>query len=77
MTIRFYAAAREAVGSAEMQMKFSTVNELIHECSRGNDRTRRILDQCSYLVNGVVVHDRGEVIADNSQIDVLPPFAGG
>lgn len=75
--VRFYAAARQAVGSSEIEMASSTINELIGECSKGNDNVTRILAQCSYLVNGIVMHDRNQAIAENSQIDVLPPFAGG
>ncbi len=77
ITVRFFASARAATGNSEIMMNSSTVNELISECSKGNAHLFTILGQCSFLVNGVVVHDRNHVIGENSQIDVLPPFAGG
>lgn len=38
-----------------------------------------VLPRCSFLINGVAVHgDPADVtIDDGSELDVLPPFAGG
>lgn len=38
-----------------------------------------VLPRCSFLLNGVAVHgDPADVtIDDGSELDVLPPFAGG
>jgi hypothetical protein len=38
-----------------------------------------VLPRCSFLVDGIAVHgDHSSVtVAVGSQVDVLPPFAGG
>jgi sulfur-carrier protein len=37
----------------------------------------RILPSCSFLLNGIAVHDRALTVTDGAELDVLPPFAGG
>lgn len=41
------------------------------------DQTARVLERCSFLVNGVATGDRERVLHADDKIDVLPPFAGG
>jgi molybdopterin synthase sulfur carrier subunit len=36
-----------------------------------------VLLRCSYLCDGVAVHDKAQPLHSGNTIDVLPPFAGG
>jgi molybdopterin converting factor small subunit len=77
ITVRFFAAAREAVGSSEIQLDAGNLEELIDICTRDDVRLRKVLDQCSFLINGLIAHNRHVPLAKGSTVDVLPPFAGG
>ncbi|KMS86140.1 thiamine biosynthesis protein ThiS, partial [Streptomyces regensis] len=37
----------------------------------------RILDAASFLVDGVAVRDKTKPLPADTELDVLPPFAGG
>jgi molybdopterin converting factor small subunit len=36
-----------------------------------------VLTACSFLLDGVAVRDKANPLPDGSEVDVLPPFAGG
>ena len=75
--VRFYAAARDAAGSAEITVGPSSLTSLLHDISKDNSRLSQVLQRCSFLVDGAICHDREVVIKAGSTVDVLPPFAGG
>jgi molybdopterin converting factor small subunit len=75
--VRFYAAARDAAGSAEITVGPSSLTSLLHDISKDNSRLSQVLQRCSFLVDGAICHDREVVIQAGSTVDVLPPFAGG
>ena len=80
-TLRYWAAARAAAGVAEETTSASTLAEalLLARATR-DDRFGRVLEVCSFVVDGqpVGVRDHGSVaLADGGLVDVLPPFAGG
>lgn len=75
--VRFYAAARDAAGSAEISVSPRSLSELLHEISQDNSRLSQVLERCSFLVDGAICHDRSVEIRAGSTVDVLPPFAGG
>ncbi|MCX6430588.1 MAG: MoaD/ThiS family protein [Actinobacteria bacterium] len=77
ITVRFFAAARDAAGISQAQVDAENLHDLIEILSKENSHLRRILEQCSFLVDGLIVHDRDKLITPGSAVDVLPPFAGG
>jgi molybdopterin converting factor small subunit len=77
VTIRFYAAARSAAGKSESLVTSGRLNDILADISRENPRLAQVFLQCSFLLDGVVLHDKTSMIPDESTVDVLPPFAGG
>lgn len=71
--VRYFAGARAAAGTAEEKLDIATVSELI--ASRPG--LVRVLNVCSFLVDGLVWHDRAAPLPSDAVVDVLPPFAGG
>jgi molybdopterin synthase sulfur carrier subunit len=80
VTVGLYAAARVAAGRKEAQVAPGTLTEVLAELVAVSDaKLVDVLAQCSLLLDGLAVHeDPGVVVvAAGSQLDVLPPFAGG
>ncbi len=78
--VRYFAAARAAAGAdcEEFTVQAGvTVNELVDELSSRSPELARVLLRCSYLCDGVAVHDKAQPLHSGNTIDVLPPFAGG
>ena len=81
-TIRYWASAREAAGTAEETVEAETLAAALEAaCQRHpDDRFQRVLGASSLLVDEHPVGKRahGEVaVTDGTVIEVLPPFAGG
>ncbi|MFD3563706.1 MoaD/ThiS family protein [Streptomyces sp. NPDC058686] len=82
-TIRYWAAAKAAAGTAEEPYRATTLAEALeHARSRHDDRPRlaRVLGYCSFLVDGrpVGARDHASVrLSQEGTVEVLPPFAGG
>ncbi|NIJ04902.1 MoaD/ThiS family protein [Frigoribacterium faeni] len=85
-TLRFFAAARAAVGRDEQVVEVPasespTIGRLLTEVRpvEGTSAAdwRDVLLRCSFLVDGVTTRDREQVVADGDVVDVMPPFAGG
>jgi molybdopterin synthase sulfur carrier subunit len=89
VTLRYWAAAKEAAGTAEETVMAGTLAEVL-ATARGSDdkrgdagqdpRLRAILARSSFLVDGAPVGTRAPeaiMLADAAVIEVLPPFAGG
>jgi len=90
VTLRYWAAAKEAAGTAEETVTAGTLAEVL-AAARGNatengdaagqdPRLRAILARSSFLVDGVPVGTRAPeavVLPDAAVIEDLPPFAGG
>lgn len=92
VTLRYWAAAKEAAGIAEEAVSAGTLAEALTAVSVGggpgganqrderNARLRAILARSSFLVDGTPVGTRAPeavVLGDGSVVEVLPPFAGG
>lgn len=80
LTVRFFAAARDTAGADTAVLTLdpgSTVEDVVRELSGQSDRMGRVLQKCSFLVDGVAVRDRATVLSADQMLDVLPPFAGG
>jgi sulfur-carrier protein len=82
VTMRYWAAAKEAAGVAEQQLTADTLAAALSvaaETSAGS-QLRAVLDRSSFLIDGNPVGRRAAdsvVLADGNVIEVLPPFAGG
>ena len=84
VTLRYWAAAKEAAGIAEEAVSAGTLAEALatatDERNERNARLRAILVRSSFLVDGTPVGTRSPeavVLGDGSVVEVLPPFAGG
>jgi molybdopterin converting factor small subunit len=79
--LRYWAAAKEAAGTAEEQVTAVTLAEALATARAGhNERFAIVLARCSFLVDGDPVGGRDHEhvgVRPDSLVDVLPPFAGG
>jgi sulfur-carrier protein len=80
-TARYWAALKEAAGTAEEAVTASTLAELLDAVRRTHPpRFGQVLGVCSFLVDGEPVGTRDPEhvrLADGAVVDCLPPFAGG
>jgi len=83
ITIRYWAAAKEAAGMAEESLEAATLRDALNAvvASRKPDsRLAAVLERSSFLVNADPVGkaDKGSIVLrEGAIIEVLPPFAGG
>ncbi len=86
VTVRFWAAARAAAGTAEESLEVPgplTVGELLERvlaAHQGAPALARVLGVCSVMVDGRQVRtgDPGRhVVLPGQAVEFLPPFAGG
>jgi len=82
VTIRYWAAAKEAAAVAEQQLSADTLAAALTAAAdmNGGVRLRAVIDRSSFLIDGNPVGRRAAdsvVLADGNVIEVLPPFAGG
>lgn len=81
VTVRLYAAARAAAGGQAQQRSTATsLYQLVDELTeRHGTHLRRVLDQCTFAVEGTAFRlaDGDRALRAGSTVDVLPPFAGG
>lgn len=75
-TVRFFAAAQEAVGSDWLTTDAETLGSLKEQLLAEHPALTGILPRCAVLVDGTRVDDEF-ALAGATTIDVLPPFAGG
>ncbi|PRW62938.1 MoaD/ThiS family protein [Actinopolyspora mortivallis] len=84
--VRYFAGARAAAGTAEENVEVTpaeadsgvTVSDVLRQVLAAHDaRLGRVVAACSFLVDGVAVRDESTPVSDGSEVDVLPPFAGG
>ncbi|MFS0731943.1 MoaD/ThiS family protein [Microbacterium sp. 1P10UB] len=74
--VRFFAAAREAVGADELIRSEKTLGDLRTALVSDHPALTDILPRCAVLVAGERTGDEHPLVPDDV-IDVLPPFAGG
>ena len=83
VTIRYWAAAKEAAGVQEESVDAVTLSDLFNTvvASRKPDgRLADVLARSSFLVNADPAGraDRSSIVLDDGAVvEVLPPFAGG
>lgn len=80
-TIRYWAAAKAAAGTAEEPYAADTLAEALAGVrERHPGELVRVLRRSSFLVDGDPVGTRGHEtvrLAEGGTVEVLPPFAGG
>jgi len=77
-TLRFFAAARAAVGTDEVPTSAAVLADALAAVPAADpDRWTALQERCSYLVDGVTTRDRSTPLAGVAVVDVMPPFAGG
>ncbi|MFI9629117.1 MoaD/ThiS family protein [Streptomyces sp. NPDC052042] len=80
-TIRYWAAAKAAAGTAEEPYTAETLAEALDAVrERHSGELTRVLQRCSFLVDGEPVGGRSHEtvrLAEGGTVEVLPPFAGG
>lgn len=77
MLIRFFAGAAEAAGTDTLEKDATglTVETLVAQLGADNERLARVLEVAALLADG---ERRTTGPLDGvTQLDVLPPFAGG
>jgi sulfur-carrier protein len=83
VTFRYWAAARDAAGTAEEKIAARTLAEALATASDGGRRGIRfdaVLARSALLIDGHPVGARAPesvLLTDAAVIEVLPPFAGG
>ncbi|OIQ84718.1 ThiS family protein [mine drainage metagenome] len=78
VTIRYFAAAAEAAGTASESVQASTAGELRAEIAvRHGAALERVLARCAVLSDGVRLDSDDDPLRPDAVVDVLPPFAGG
>jgi molybdopterin synthase sulfur carrier subunit len=77
-TLRFFAAARAAVGLDETTVTADSLDAALRQVDAEDpDRWTVLQERCSYLVDGVTTRDRSTSLVGVGVVDVMPPFAGG
>jgi sulfur-carrier protein len=79
VTLRYWAAAKDAAGIADEKVEALTLAEAL-AAARRTDRLVPVLARSSFLVNGEPAGLRSPEtieLGDGAVIEVLPPFAGG
>ncbi|MFD7429582.1 MoaD/ThiS family protein [Streptomyces sp. NPDC059814] len=80
-TIRYWAAAKAAAGTAEEPYTAATLKEALDEVrDQHPGELPRVLQRCSFLIDGDPVGTRSHEtvrLAEGGTVEVLPPFAGG
>lgn len=77
ISVRLFAAAREAAGTDHAQFDCTSVAELHEQMTdRFGTRMPQVLAASSLLCAGTRLGP-ADALPDGSEVDVLPPFAGG
>jgi molybdopterin converting factor small subunit len=78
VTVRYFAGARAAAGVESESRTAGTLQELLDQLvATHGERLAKVLAACSFLVDGTSTRDRSVLLAADTVVDVLPPFAGG
>lgn len=82
VTMRYWAAAKDAAGVAEQRITADTLAAALAEAAESDraGRLRDVLARSSFLIDGDPVGRRAAEsvpLREGNVIEVLPPFAGG
>ena len=83
VTMRYWAAAKQAAGVAEETLSAETLGDALAAALAGRDGAGTlgaVLARSSFLVDGSPVGTRAPdcvPLTESAVVEVLPPFAGG
>ena len=78
MIVRYFAAAKAAAGVAEEEVDAADLGSALDQVRARHDaRFARVLEVCSFVVDGEPVGARPHDTVSGSVAECLPPFAGG
>ncbi|GAB3647545.1 MoaD/ThiS family protein [Glycomyces tarimensis] len=78
VTVRYYAGARAAAGTAQEDVAAADLGGLKASLAeRHGAELERVLKASTLLVDGRAAREDALVLADGTTVEVLPPFAGG
>ncbi|HEV3381906.1 MAG TPA: MoaD/ThiS family protein [Trebonia sp.] len=83
VTIRYWAAAKEAAGMPEESVAAVTLADALDAVLAGREsdtRLREVLARSSFLIDGTRANKAAAesiTLSNGAVIEVLPPFAGG
>jgi molybdopterin converting factor small subunit len=81
VTVRYWAGARQAAGTAEERLPAGTLAAVVDAARAGRDEHfAQVLSISSFLVDEIQVSGKDPqsvTVQAGSVVDVLPPFAGG
>lgn len=78
VTVRYFAGAKAAAGTAEETARAGDLAELKAVLAdRHGYELERVLKASTLLVGGLAARDEAAPLAEGAVVEVLPPFAGG
>lgn len=81
ISVRYWAGAQEAAGTAAEPFEAATVREALDQARarHSNPRFDQVLLLSTILINSTAAHpaDLDAARDDETVVEVLPPFAGG
>lgn len=75
VTVRLFAAARDAAGSDRLEVPAGVVHDALLGLGLG-ERFAHVLGMSTLVSDGYRLTP-GDAVGDGAVVDVLPPFAGG
>ena len=75
--VHLFAAARAAVGSSVLVVDAGPLARILDDVAVAHPAFASVRPRCSFLVDGVAVHDEDVEVGAADRVDVLPPFSGG
>ena len=77
VTVRYWAAAKAAAGTAEEELEAVTLDDLVQRAGAlHGPRLGVVLARCAFLVDGVRARPEDRLVC-GATVEALPPFAGG
>lgn len=76
VTVRYWAAAREAAGVTDERLEGATVADVVDRAVEAHPALARVAGVATFLVDGRAA-PRPTPLREGAVLEVLPPFAGG
>lgn len=76
VTVRYWAAAREAAGTEAERHPGRTLGGVLDAAVDAHPELATVVKASTFLIDGRSA-DRSATLEDGSTVEVLPPFAGG
>lgn len=76
VTVRYWAAAREAAGTESESHVGGTLGGVLDAAVEAHPQLARVVKASTFLIDGRSA-DRSAVLEPGATVEVLPPFAGG